>query len=360
MAIFVANPLTMFFWNWFSPQEASEFIYTWSGSGKKLKAFYRFLANLMPFSRNKFWMSYVDIRQYSPRQQARYYLEYDTTGEMLRKLDIEAVDMLFKTQKNNQLIREQIYEFRRPSDAVITSLFLGKNVRELRKFLPFGPFGMNVATTLINLAMCEVLESNPDCQKFPLTEYLADYVRAYRMDKEFLEKLRDFQGPAWATKVWFDRIEPAIEAFQQRLYVREQSKNGDVRTWRNFCKSTKIIYPEAQKVMNVKQHLIFYETGHRLAPEVVLHFLKDGYPARFDMMLRWEKDKGVFKGEAKEIIDDNPELYNVYQRFKQNPKPDENKKSQRNFHSSRGGDGKKKPAYSGTKSFRKHGTVRNI
>lgn len=331
MVIFVCNPLTMFFFNLFAPQKASKFIYTWSGSGKKLKKIYRFLANLMPFRWNKFWMSYAGIKQYSPRQQTKYYLEHETTGEILRLLDIKEVDKLFYTQKKNKLVREQIYEFRRPSDSVFATMFLGKDVRDLRKFAHFGPFGKNVALSLVNCAKCEVLESKSDCQKFPMTDFLADYVRMFKMDDEMLERLRDFQAPEQKTKIWFSRINPAIEAFQQRMFAREQYKNKDVRPWRNFCKTTKEIYPEAQTVMNQKQHLIFYETGHTLSKKAVLYFLKDGNPSRFELMLEWEKKKGVFKGEAKEIIEDNPGLSRRYEEFinqKSKPKQDGGKKPQ--------------------------------
>lgn len=359
--IFVANPLTMFFWNLFAPQKASEFIYTWNGSGQKMKKTYCFLANLMPLNWNKFWMLYAGLKYYSPRKQAKYYLKCDTTGETLRKLDIGAVDLLFKTQKDNKVVREQIYEFRRPSDEVIISLFFSKDVNELRKFLRFSQFGKNVAETLVDLAQYEVLESKPDCHKFPLTDYLADYIRAYKMENSFLEKLRDFKGSASATEAWFSRIEPAIVAFQQRVFVREQSKNSDVRPWRNFCKSNKVIYPEAQKIMTLKQHLIFYETRHQLSPEVVLCFLQDGYPARVSMMLHWEKSKDVFQGKAKEIIENNPMLYNVYKNFiNKKTKPDcYGKKKKGNSLPDRGGVEKKKPDSSGAKNFRKNKTNRS-
>ena len=361
--IFVANPLTMFFWNLFAPRKASEFIYTWVGSGKKTKGFYRFLANLMPFRWNKYWIQRAGVEHYSLRQQVKYYLQYDTTSETLRRLNLDAVDTIYKSQKDNEFVRGQIYEFRRPSELVITSLFLGKSVGELRKFSQYGPFGKNAAQTLVNLAKCEVLESKESCRKFPLTDYLADYVRVFKMDADMLERLRDFQGSARVTKIWFDRIEPAIVAFQQRMFTREQSKNNDVRPWRGFCKGNKVIYPEAQKVMSLKQLLIFYETGHRLSPDTVLYFLKDGYPARFDMMLRWEKNKEIFStGEAKEIVDENPRLSGVYKKFiNQTPKPqDYGKKSQRDFLPPQGGNGKKKPSDSGTRGFGKHGAARNI
>ena len=317
--IFICNPLTMFFFNLFAPRKASEFIYTWRGSGTKLKNFYMILADQTPFYWNKYWMQRAGVEHYSPSQQTKYYLQFDTTGKTLRKLDDGTVCKLFFSTKN-KLIKEQIYENCRANDDLFTSLCLGKCISDLRRLVEPGPLGKGQVFAMIKMAKCEVLEGGKGSQKFPLTDFLADYVRMFKMDEEIIDELRNFDVPKEHAKVWFDRINPAIETFKQRLFTKDQQKNHDVRPWRNFCKTTKGICPEAQVLMNQKQHLIFYENGHRLSQKAIVYFLRGGNPARFDLILRHER-KDVFGDEAMSIINANEVLCGIYQKHTVEYKP---------------------------------------
>ena len=309
MFILFCNPLSLFVFNLFFPENAARFVREFIGFNDRWRSFYTKSALKWPFWWSRWWITLDNLKTVSVRKQIAYYLTNLNRSAVLEAMSSEAQVALVRKRLDRM---NEIYGIMRLTDEMFEEwlrqlIAKGRRTKHLniegwqKLFAPLCNFlkrGKLPFSQVMILTRAAVDEYNNSAR--PLMWYLNDYIERYGLSKKQLEEIAQYMSE---NIYWHDIFgeEPTTESekiyeqhkkfkhfydivnerqinYEQRVFTRSQ--RGKLRTdeWRNFCEKTAYICVAAQKEMDIEQYRIFHSTGHSLRSEAIIYFLE--YPDR--------------------------------------------------------------------------------
>ena len=316
LAVFVCNPLTMFFFNLFAPQKAAEFCARPEFKEPMLFC-YAFLLYWMPFYWTKHWMKQIGPENYGCKRQLRYYNEVDNSDETFLRLDKEVQEkILWQNLQNNEVL-EKIGRIWRPSDECFFDLLFTQNYSAIEMLAQSGPFRKSQVKTLLEAASYSGKFGDENKNSFGLNSilfpFLRRYICKYGLSCELKTMAHEIEmSNSNDMSFWNNAIERATIVYFQRTVTNSHKQYFHATEWLGFCKRNKKICWQAQICMNLAQYHIFHSTGHKLHEEALLHFLKAGDGAMCKFIFRYEPNNGMISKHVRKTVTSNGRLYKIY------------------------------------------------
>lgn len=328
-----ANPLSMFFFNLFFPENAARFVREFIGFNDFWRNFYTKTALKWPLWWSVEWITPENLKTCGARKQVAYFWDnYYNRNVRWREMTLKAMsseaqvalirkhfDHAFEFGMLMHLTDEMFAEWLKQlikKGNKISPLTIGcwqKLYEPLCDYLATGKLPFSQVMMLTRVAVDEY--NNSSC---PLMKKLEDYIERFGLSKKQLKEIaqymcdnmywRDVFGEEPKTdlakaikesdkyKHFYNILLERQVNFEQRVFTKSQ--RGEKRTdeWKAFCEKTRYICVAAQKEMDVEQYKMFHATGHTLNKEAIFTLLC--YPDR-------NLHRLVFLYEPLEIFEEN-------------------------------------------------------
>ena len=340
--ILCENPISMFLFNLFFPEYASNFAAEFIGFPNGLRKLYTKYALKWPYPWAKHWITIGNLTTCSARKQVAFYCDNSVYKEASKLMSPEAQVLLVR--KHLELI-EQIYGEMRLTDEMFAEWleqiikqdakkehsldFVRTLYTPLENYLKKGKLPFSQMMLLLHAAVAEY--DNSAC---PLMSYIYSYIERFGLSNKQLKEMAQYMCD---NLYWHDRFgeQPLTEMakefakhekfehffgilhdrqvfYEQRIFTRTHRLSNQTEEWRAFCTENNYICPAAQKEMSVNQYTIFHEAGFALSAEAIAHFLQ--YPNRnlHHLVFRYEPLEILQKGEVQALVDSNVYMRDVY------------------------------------------------
>lgn len=343
MVILACNPLSMFLFNLFFPENAARFVREFIGFNDSWRRFYQKSALKWPLWWSAAWITPENLKTCGVRKQVAYYLANINRSQTLRAMSSEAQVAL--VHKRYEQIRE-IYGIMHLTDKMFAE-WLQQLVKKDRKtcfisgyreklyeplcdYLKRGKLPFSQVMILTRAAVDE--HNNSAC---PFMKYLEDYIERFGLRKNQLDKIAQYMCDNLYWSDTFDE-EPTTDFakalkkrdeynhyynfllerqinYEQRVFTRSQRGDRLTDEWKTFCEKTRYIHVSAQKEMDIEQYRLFHGTGHTLNKEAIFTFLS--YPDRklHRLVFLYEPLEIFEEKELKTFIERNAPLKTVFE-----------------------------------------------
>lgn len=313
--VICCNPLVMFFFNLFFPENAARFVREFIGFNDFWRNFYTKCALKWPLWWSAEWITFDNFKTCGARRQVAYFWgNYYEKNVSWRKMTLEAMspeaqvclirkhfDRAFEFGMLMHLTDDMFDEWlkqlikKEHKTSHLASGYWQKLCEPLCDYLSTGKIPFSQVMMLTRVAVAEY--DNSSC---PLMKELGDYIERFGLRKTQLEKVAQYMCD---NLYWHDTFgeEPKTDLakaikesdkykhfynillerqvnFEQRVFTKSQRGGKLTDEWKMFCEKTRYICVAAQKEMDVEQYKMFHATGHTLNKEAICTLLS--YPDR--------------------------------------------------------------------------------
>ena len=299
------NPLSMYVINLFKPKLASALAHNPLFCGKDMQLFYQKLATKGKFKRAKWWLSPKDLKNYTPAEQAIYFLMVNDSQETLNALTDEAC--IFLIQNHPDRLKDAIKE-RKLTPEMFKRLLNSPLLAEIQSYIKKGTLPKEQLTILLDAA---VQDSHARLQSLIMSMVL-EYIERCGISKDlfyqYFKKQVVGAGFAYAAQRAQHCYDQRIKVLQYRNLETEKAQTE----WAEYLKKEGKLYVNPSMVMTLKQYQIFHEVGLRLKEEAILRFLKEDNQKMIEAIFRLEPNHGIASEEIGKLVTDTPELNALY------------------------------------------------
>lgn len=341
--VICCNPLVMFFFNLFFPENAARFVREFIGFAEFWRDFYTRNALKWPYWWAQEWMTKENLHLCSPKKQVLYYQDNLNRSSVLKAMSSEA--QVYLVRKHSEYMTEIIGLMRLTDD--MFAEWLRQIVKKGYKPHPCGdPWWRNLYSPLdyylrtgkipfsqvmILTRMAVAEHNNSSC---PLSQYLYDYIERFGLNKKQLEEIAQYmcdnlywhdvfaeEATTEAEKEhvrhekfrhFYNFLSEHQENYDQRVFARSHRLSNHTEEWKTFCSNAANICPAAQKEMDINQYTIFHEAGHKLSTKAIVYFLE--YPDRMlhRLVFRYEPVDVFEHIDVQHVINGNIYLKGVF------------------------------------------------
>ena len=335
--ILTLNPVSMFFYNLFNPENAARLVREFIFFNDFWRTFYTRQVLKWPFRWSRHWITLGNLKKVSVNKQVAYY-RAKGDASVLKAMSSEAQVALVRKYQDKM---QEITELMRLTDEMFAEWLEriieydsenSSSIMEMRLFHPFNKYlekGKLPFSQVMLLTKAAVKEKNADIYEglmYDLYEYIERFGLSEKQLKETAQYMNDHlnwhdafgeeplteEAKEYEQHKRFNHFYNKLSEFQinydQRVFTRSQ--RGEKRTgeWEAFCKKTSYICIAAQREMDIEQYKIFHATGHTLRAKVITYFLN--YPNRdlHRLIFRYEPSDVFEDKDIRDYINNNTSL----------------------------------------------------
>ena len=299
------NPLSMYVINLFKPKLASALAHNSLFCGKDMQLFYQKLATKGKFKRAKWWLSPEDLKNYTPDEQAIYFLMVNDSQETLNALTDEAC--LFLIQNHPDRLKDTIKE-RKLNTEMFKQLLNSPLLAEIQSYIKKGTLPKEQLALLLDAAV----QDSHTCLQSMIMSMVLEYIERCGISKDLFQKYFKNQGVGAGFAYAAQRAQRCYDQRIKVLQYRNLETEKAQTEWAEYLKKEGKLYVNPSIVMSLKQYQIFHEVGLLLRDEAILHFLKKDNQKMIEAIFRLEPNHGIANEEIGKLVNDTPELNALY------------------------------------------------
>lgn len=351
-----ANPISMFVFNLFAPENAARFVHEFIGFNDFWRNFYTKCALKWPLWWSAEWITLDNLKTCGARKQVAYFWgNYYEKNVSWRKMTLEAMspeaqvvlirkhfdrafDFGMLMHLTDDMFDEWLKQLIKKGNKIspLTVGYWQKLYEPLCDYLTTGKLPFSQVMMLTHAAVAEY--GNSSC---PLMKELEKYIERFGLRKKQLATIAQYMCD---NLHWHDTFgeEPTTELakelkkrdkfnhffnilnerqinFEQRVFTKSQRGDKLTDEWKIFCEKTRYICVAAQREMDIEQYKMFHATGHTLNKEAICTLLS--YPDRnlHRLVFLFEPSKVFEEKDLKLFINKNASLKAVFDEEKAKP-----------------------------------------